>query len=681
MPAQTDTPIGPGADVVVPIYGAADDLARCLASVTAHTDLERHGLILVIDGPQDDAVEQVLRSHARAQVLRNNVRCGFVVSVNRGMAASTRDVVLLNSDTIVTPRWLEKIIAASASDARIGTVTPLSNNASLCSVPRTLVENLLPAGFDAVSMAALVERVSLRAYVHLPTAIGFCMWIRRTLLQAIGAFDAARFGLGYGEENDFCLRASAQGWVHIADDATFIQHAGHRSFRAERLALQRRARRTLSRMHPDYLPSIARFMAEDPLAPVRARINAAIRLSARSTAQSHRPPSPIEHVVHLLHGWPPLAVAGTETYARGLVQRQLQWREVSVYARLEDAARAQREAVELNDNGARVRLLTNNFTQRNPLARNAISESAMASDFEHFLREQRPRLVHIHHLAGHSFTMAKVAHRFGVPIVFQIQDWWALCASANLHDASGQRCSGPALAKCARCMPLTGIAPVPIWSSALHWVRGTAARRALGFADAYVMGSEFIRNDYERAALFAPCRPVFVLPYGVDVPAPALPRSPTRHPVRFGFVGSALPHKGLAIATEAFRDVDPALATLQIWGSAGQRFADADRAQVYASMDVLIVPSIGLESFGLVAREAMASGVPVIATRDGALLEMAAEFFPSGDAAALRAVILRLAQNPHQVDALSRSIIAPKSADTHAEEIEAVYAAVIKARQ
>jgi GT2 family glycosyltransferase/glycosyltransferase involved in cell wall biosynthesis len=672
-------------DVIVPIYGAADDLARCLASVIAHTNLSRHGLILVLDGPQDEAVEAVVRTVPIVQVLRNESRRGFVGSVNRGMAASTRDVVLLNSDTIVTPRWLEKLIAASASADNIGTVTPLSNNGSICSVPRTLTENMVPLGFDATSFAALVERVSARAYVRIPTAVGFCMYIRRALLQAIGAFDEHRFGLGYGEENDFSMRASAQGWLHVADDATFIQHAGHRSFSTERFALQSRAQRVLARLHPDYEPRVARFIADDPMAEVRSRIIEALRASGRAgnavgTASMARRNQRPRHVVHLLHGWPPFAVAGTELYAHWLVQRQLQHREVSVYARLEDPARAQNEAVEFHDRGARVRLLTNNFLQRSPVARN-IHSISYARDFARFLREEKPDLVHIHHLAGLTFSPAGVAHRLGLPIVYQVQDWFALCSRVNLLDARKQRCSGPALIKCARCNPLTGIRPARLWNIGLHVVRQAAAKRALSMADAYVMGSQFICDDYRRAGLFARGKPVHVLPYGIDVPPMSAQRPPAAQPVRFGFIGSDLPHKGLQIARAAFEGIDPALATLSIWGRAGQRFDEADKASVFAAMDVLIMPSVGLESFGLAAREAMACGVPVIATRDGALSEMAAEFFPSGDAQALRAIVLRLAQDPSRVDELARRIVMPKSADAHAEEIEEVYAAVLKARQ
>jgi GT2 family glycosyltransferase/glycosyltransferase involved in cell wall biosynthesis len=687
-------------DVIVPIYGAAADLERCLSSVAKQTDLARHGLILVIDGPQDNDVESVVSSFEKvaSEILRNDARGGFVASVNRGMRASSRDVVLLNSDTIVTAGWLDKLIDASISSGDIGTVTPLSNNATLCSVPRAFEENLIPTGFDVESFGELVERMSKRTYPRLPTGVGVCLFIRRALFDDIGFFDAGRFGLGYGEENDFCMRALARGWLHVADDATFIAHAGHRSFGSSRGALQRVAARTLARRHPAYMPTIAAFIKSNPLAAVHERIDRALR--ARTPVTARRGP---RKIVHLVHGWPPRQQAGTELYAYWLAQRQLRWREVSVFTRMADPACEQGEAVELSDDGARVRLVANNFVQRNPVARNALRDRTFDRDFARFLREEKPELIHIHHLAGHAFSLAGIAKRFGVPIVLQLQDWWSLCGRVNLFDYSGQRCSGPGLAKCARCAPLTRIAPAPLWNRALHRMRRHAARRALAAADAFVMGSQFIRDDYERAGLLPKNVPAFVLPYGVETAVhPA--RKAARRPLRFGFVGSILPHKGLHVAAEAFRGIDPAMATLHAWGDAfaspaytqtlrGTQsltlegtFAEEEKAAIFDSIDVLLVPSIGLESFGLAAREAMARGVPVVATADGALLEMfepgvCGEIFPSGDVAALREIIFRLAAKPEIVDAWSSRIPAIKSVDEHAEEIESVYEMVMANRR
>ncbi|MGZ4808721.1 MAG: glycosyltransferase [Thermoanaerobaculia bacterium] len=686
-------------DVVIPIYGAPIALRACLESVGAETDLTRHRVVLVADGPQANEVESLIADFAIAQpdavrVLRSEERMGFVASVNRGMSASTTDVVLLNSDTIVTPRWIDKLIDAAYSSGDIGTVTPLSNHATLCSVPRAFEENLLPSGFNAASFAVLVEKCSARAYPRIPTGVGVCLYIRRALLDDIGLFDAARFGLGYGEENDFCLRALARGWVHVADDATFIYHSGHGSFGASRVRLQRRARATLRRMHPRYMATIAELMRLNPLSEVRARIRVAL---GETSAGALR-------VVHLLHGWPPFQQAGTELYAAWLVREQHRSHHVAVYARADDPARAHGEAVELSDQGVRVRLVTNNFTARNPLRRNAISDRLLERDFERFLRAERPDLLHVHHLAGHAFSLVKVARRLRIPIVLQVQDWWFLCARVNLFDRDGNRCTGPAPGKCEKCATLTRIAPAELSNRLLHAMRRAAARAAIMSCDAFVAGSNAIRDDYVRAGAIPSSKQFHVIPYGIDIAAPHEERPPTRRPIRLGYVGSISPHKGVHVAVEAMRDIDPSEAMLRMWGDITAlpdyvsamkeranaavifegRFREDDKGRVFASMDVLLVPSIGMESFGLAAREAMTCGVPVIATAGGALSEMfepgvCGEFFPAGDATALRVILRRIIQQPETIDRWRANLPIPKRSDVHAAEIERVYQSVLAA--
>lgn len=693
--ARTQRPSG--VDVIIPIYGAAEPLSRCLDSVAAHTNLSQHRVLLVVDGADEQVDSLVAHFSARhpdaVLVLRNEHRLGFSGSVNRGVAASTSDVVLLNSDTIVTARWLEKLVDAAYSDGDVGTVTPLSNNAALCSVPRALEENLIPSGFDIDTFARLVEETSEHAYPRLPTGVGFCLYIRRGLLDDIGFFDSGAFPLGYGEENDFCMRASARGWLHIADDATFIHHAGHRSFGVSRHARQRSARAALARRHPRYMATIAEFMRLDPLAPVRMRIDSAVRNGQRKSNGLR--------IVHLVHGWPPFQHAGTELYAYWLVRRQRHSHDVSVYTRGADPSRDDGEAVEYLDESVRVRIVTNHFRARNPLRRNGIRDRLLERDFERFLRSEKPQLLHIHHLAGHTFSLVHVAKRLGIPIVLQIQDWWFLCARVNRFDRHGQRCSGPAAAKCARCATLTSVAPVPLTNAVMHALRRKAAAAAIRVCDAFVAGSNAIRDDY--AGIVPRSKPFHVIPYGIAIEAAREKRATPVRPVRFGYVGSISPHKGVHVAVDAMRGIEPSDATLHIWGDAGAlpdytaemtngsgvvfegRFREEEKGRTFASMDVLVVPSIGVESFGLAAREAMACGVPVIASSGGALSEMFApglcgEFFPPGDAAALRAVIRRIVESPDIIDRWREHLPTPKRDDVHAAEIEAVYRSVLAAR-
>jgi glycosyltransferase involved in cell wall biosynthesis/GT2 family glycosyltransferase len=685
-------------DVVVPVYFAHAEFRRCLASLLRHTDLARHRVVVVLDGPgQDEARDAVQLSPAADSflVLENARRGGFVVSANRGMAASDRDVILLNSDTEVTAGWVEKMQAAADSDRAIATVTPFSNNATLVSLPRPFEVNALPSGFDTDSFGRLVASVSRRAYPRLPTAVGVCMLIRRAVLRAIGPFDEERFGLGYGEENDFCMRASRAGFVHVLDDATFVYHAGQRSFGASRPRLARAAMRSLTEVHPEYLPRIAAFMKADPLREVRQRVTEALRPPHASLADGVP-----RRIVHVVHGWPPWDRAGTETYARGLAVRQAASREVAVYARMADAVRERGEATELLDHGARVRLVVNNFTQRDPLSRNAIRDPRIASDFARFLDQQSPELVHLHHLAGHGASLAGVLRARRIPYVYQLQDWWSLCARTNLLDAWRHACPGPAPARCARCLPLTRVAPAALWTNLLYRRRASVLRAALAGAAAVVMGSEAIRRSFRELGWLGPDAGQ-VIPYGVEpFPAAAL-RPPAARPLRFATVGSVMPHKGVHVAVAAFRTVAPEAATLDVWGddhllpeyaqelralaSPAVRFRGAfeegAREDVFAGMDVLVAPSLGLESFGLAVAEAQARGVPVVASRRGALVERVTDgvsgaLFDPDDPAALATTVARLAADPAIVDGWRRALPAVRTMDAHALAIDAVYAAV-----
>lgn len=665
-----DRPPGP-VDVIVPVAGAPEPFARCLDSLLAHTDLERDRLIVVLDGPQPPEMPRLPEG---ALILKNPERQGFVVSVNRGMSVSDQDVILLNSDTQVTARWVDKLQEAAYSAPEIATVTPFSNSATICSLPRFLETNALPAGWDVERFGRLVEERSRRAYPPLPTGVGFCLYIKRKVLDTIGLFDTKSFGEGYGEETDFCMRALKAGYAHVLDDATFIFHEGQRSFGTRRSELVRFALGAMRRLHPEYLATVAKFVREDPVRPARERV-----VSQLLPARSPRPQGRPERVLHLVHGWPPWSSAGTELYAAGLVRRQAHYREVAVYARIADPERAKGNAVELLDHGARVRLMVNNFTQRDPLSRNALRDRALEADFSRLLDQADPQLLHIHHLAGHAASLVGVAARRGIPIVFQVQDWWQPCARVNLLDAWGRLCSGPGLGKCAACRTLTRL---PLLNRALYAWRFVLMKKALRSANAFVMGSRFIQKSYLDLGYLRPENRTFVIPYGVDLPPPR-DRSPRGTPLRFGAIGSSLPHKGIHVAVEAFAGIDPSRAKLTVWGD--PPFEEERKPAIFAEMDALIVPSLGLESFGLVAREAMHHGVPVLASDRGALPEMFegdhGALFDPEDPSSLRAWIERLVEEPEILDRWAAALPRVKGMDEHAEEIEAVYERVLERRR
>src|SRR5690606_2191249 len=129
--------------------------------------------------------------------------------------------------------------------------TPLSNNTTICTFPDFLQDNPLPFGLstEEVDTAFRQERL---ASVETPTGIGFCMYIKRKALAEVGEFNEARFGRGYGEENDFCQRAIKAGYVNTITPNLFVFHQGGVSFAGEKNERVENANRVMNELHPRY---------------------------------------------------------------------------------------------------------------------------------------------------------------------------------------------------------------------------------------------------------------------------------------------------------------------------------------------------------------------------------------------------------------------------------------------
>lgn len=183
------------------------------------------------DASTDPKISESLADFARFgfQVVHHKSRQGFVKNVNAGFRGCDRDVIVLNSDTVVTREWVERLDRCIASDPRIGLISPLSNNALFLSLPISNRNNEVPCSID--EYAELISRHSLVRYPEIPSAHGFCMLITRSVLDTVGLFDEA-FGQGYGEEFDLSMRAVEAGFRIACCDDLFVFHEGRASFRS-----------------------------------------------------------------------------------------------------------------------------------------------------------------------------------------------------------------------------------------------------------------------------------------------------------------------------------------------------------------------------------------------------------------------------------------------------------------
>lgn len=221
-----------GVTIIIPIFNAYEDTKSCIESVFNHTTVN-FKLILIDDCSTDRRIRNLLNDYDKfpnVEVVFNKVNKGFTKNINMGIKmAKDNDVILLNSDTIVTPRWVQKIIFAAYSEDDIGTLTPISN-ASDISVPKMNQNNEIPHFLDVNSMAYLVEKSSFNGNLTAPTGNGFCLFIKRETINDIGLFDEEKFDKGYGEETDFTLRAKEHDWKNVRNDSIFIYHKRSASF-------------------------------------------------------------------------------------------------------------------------------------------------------------------------------------------------------------------------------------------------------------------------------------------------------------------------------------------------------------------------------------------------------------------------------------------------------------------
>ncbi len=242
-------------DVIICVHNALSDVKNCLQSVVSNNSYG-HNIIVVDDGSDDetkDYLVQYCNMHS-ITLLRNNTPQGYTASANQGLRHSKADyLVLLNSDTVVTKYWIEKMVQLFTKEKNLGIAGPLSNAAILQSIPNMNADgigNNLPKGLSPQLMSNLIERVSTGAHPKISIINGFCFMMSRQLVDTIGFFDIASFPKGYGEEYDYCIRAKAAGFDLRVLDNTYIFHNKSKSFgHTKRLYYTTVANFSLARKH------------------------------------------------------------------------------------------------------------------------------------------------------------------------------------------------------------------------------------------------------------------------------------------------------------------------------------------------------------------------------------------------------------------------------------------------
>lgn len=613
--------------VLVPVYGGPDDVRRCLDSVlgTAASTKRDFELLVIDDASPDPEVatlvdELAARTHpVPVTVLRNAENLGFPATVNRGFEHAPGDVVVLNADTVVTAGWLDRL--AEAADAPdVATVTPLTNRGSICTLPRSIIRAFGLDGPDPriEECGAFVAEHGLGLRREVITGVGFCMYVTRQAIDACGPFDVETFGQGYGEEVDFCLRATRLGFRHLVEDSTFVYHRSAGSFGDQRAAGLARSSALLHDRYRYFRRVNARERFEDPLAVPFAALELALH-----GRDEERP-----HVLHLIHSGPG-ALGGTEKHLHELNLALLDEFDFSVLYPVDDGYVLRTFWRGEGDDPVEHELLLPSTGRRARGTLDPGAAAALTTALDLFTFDA----VHLQNLIGHSLAPLEVLRDFDGEVVCSVRDLYLACPHHWLLYRNRAACGIPEdLSYCARCLPETR-------GHSLAFLRAFRDEVAehLDTVDRWVFASQSAADYLLRVYPLDPDR-VRIIEHGAIIDVEESLRRPDPRlildePLRLAFVGLGWAKKGLEVVNHLADELASTSVEVHHFGElSGQpspnlllhgRYDNAllphllDRAGV----QIVLLPGPYAETFGHVMTEALIAGRPVIGARYGALGE------------------------------------------------------------
>ncbi|HXA54734.1 MAG TPA: glycosyltransferase [Solirubrobacteraceae bacterium] len=402
-------------------------------------------------------------------------------------------------------------------------------------------------------------------------------------------------------------------------------------------------------------------------------------------------------VLFVSHGYPPFGVAGveriTEQSATTLAARG---HEITIFARRPCAAPPIPRIQRLKNKQVDVMLVSGGSPTNGTV--HSAGHSTLERLFEQSILETSPDVIVIAHVLHHSPGYVLVAQKWSVPVIVELHDFYFACERAHLERTNGELCSGPehGLACADNCF--VG----QVHAERALTLRTSLFRHALQSARTVVCPSQFVADYFINHFPTAP-RPVVIgNSVGVD---PQVQHSRVRkkrfNKLYLASVGVVVPHKGIHIVIEALRTARLDGATYIVFGAETQpyvselrtaasgipgldfkvfgKFEPIDLTMLLADVDAVVIPSLVWETYSIVAHEAFACGVPVIASRIGALQEGVRDkenglLFEPAEPSALAHILRRLAEHPDELNRLREGIRRQDwiSSDERADRIEAL---------
>ena len=445
-------------------------------------------------------------------------------------------------------------------------------------------------------------------------------------------------------------------------------------------------------------------------------------------------------IAQVIHGFPPENAAGSELYAYYLSKELARRHSVFVFYRIADRSLDEYAVVADTFDGLPVSKLNNTFKECDSFSK-TYRNDIIDRRFGEFLDLIGPDVVHFHHVTCLSTNLVRVAKERGVPVIFTLHDFWLICQRGQLVKRDLSLCQGPKPHECARCLAhqlsirgghqrvaqlyrrtktMLGkeLSRLKAFAKRLYLLRAKLffmsqrdavnqiqertrhIKEICGLVDLFISPSQFLRAKFVEYG--APPGKILVSKYGHQTSYFSNFTKRRSGKLRFGYIGTLIPSKGVHVLVEAFNGVQNADAELEIHGSflPYEGFEDypdllprlvrnerirflggyqhTQISNILAGIDVLVVPSIWHENSPLTLHEAFLARTPVIASDLGGMAELIQDgvnglLFKAEDAADLREKIEMVVRRPDLIAKLSANIGPVKTIEENAIEVEGIY--------
>ncbi|HTT79412.1 MAG TPA: glycosyltransferase [Stellaceae bacterium] len=600
------------------VYRGSTYLRPFFTSLLTNTS-SPHSVVVIDNGNDDPKIIAYLRALAAAHdnitLVRVEHNRGYVGAMCLAIeyAPPDRHVVVLNTDTVLPPNWLERLVGPIFEDPTIASTTPFTNAGTSASFPFLGVDNPLYLGLPVETIDAALARVDGKeCRIDLPSGVGFCMAHNRAAIDRIGWYDREAFGKGYGEENDWCLRAARAGFRNVLVPNLFVYHKHGGIYQDEKLALLQKSLSVVQERYPEYEAEVAAFFRADPIGPIRDLV--AFMLAARNTRGRA-----ILLFDHELTG-------GSHVFSSKLVDDLTADGHAIIRASWSD-----------RDPSVRVTVLAGGVQR---VFRRSSLDDALALarlvELDEVIVNQLAELPEVE--SGLSKIVEFVETR-GAAVTVYLHDYFIVCPSLNLLNSEDRYCGLPDIEVCDRCAvgnPHFRLDPAAQKQFSMRRWRELFGRLA-ALTRTFVCFSREGATRLAQVYAIAPER-IKVIPHFADhFAAPAGFAVADEPGVRIAVVGAVHEAKGarivesLAAAIEARGDPAISLVVIgtidraeKLHGATvtGRYLSEQLAAEITRQrVNLVLVPSIWPETFCYVAEEAMCLGLPLAVFDIGAPAE------------------------------------------------------------